>query len=1605
MSNGNQPIANDVKQDMYSEISMIPSTSDTLIEIKHSLDEAINKPINDALNHLRLRLEPSILINDEVTPKRYLYRTILKILNAVGISTTQSPGSSIVKTTIDALFPSDTFAEANTEAKALYNKHVSGRSAGNPVSNVDAMARLSSQDARSETTRIPTGGPTWNSGGVYSLPRRIVSVSNMFRDESLKFSGSYESRVSLHRFKMLFTDALKQFDIPASSRVQLLPSALTGMALDYYLDKIRNNANIRNLEQAFASLDDRFDSPHTRAQAQAYLESMTLQSIMDSEQCSTAKALEIAQARIINVSPMCGPAYQDESHRGRWLANMLRHEQWAANCLKDRMTQAQDYGSFVASLNSALTQDSLSKTNLLSASSGNTQGIPPPVFFNQQFAKPPNRGKPFMSRRVNQRRRTPTQLKELKSRTRCLKCGETGHWRAECPNRHLSITDAIKSRLHSTGTNFNAVCSTLDAMALDEDQYNEYLTEIQSHEQTGASPSISQDLLHTTIEPDPFDALCLTMHDMAIENNPIDENADQNIGQTTPDILFVDAIFENHIYANSNLDNLEFHGALVDTGAQKTVCGMYQSDAYFKYYRLVPKYAPSSSRYRFGKTIYHSNRKMLFKILTPCSPIIEWIDIVNFDAPLLFGLDLMKKHNVDPLIVSEQLHSTTENWKMPLHWHGGHLYVRWQRKPRPNITYHESTTQHRTNGDAPTKRPTKVTDLLNPSHDHGLQQTQHQLDNATPARPQIDSTKTPPKLPSATELLRIHRHFGHATAEKLYALLQRSTFETPPNALDQLKEIVDSCQICTEYSPRAVAFRVRTPDKIVFNHRILMDLMWLPTRNPALKRRTRPVLHIVDAGTHFNAATFLTGESTTDVWNAFLRSWATLYVGMPSSMLVDQGSAFLSDEWKYACNIHDISLISTGTESHNSLGAGETYHAYLRRTYNKVSQEHPSIPEEVILALSIKAINDCTGPKGLCPTLLVFGSLPQLPSPSRKSYPTMSERYRASALARLEYERIVTTERLKLAARKPPPPVTNLQFKPGGFAYVYREKLRHYTGPHLIASVHGKSARLHVGERTGPREFNIAQLKHAPMPNFHTTGLVEPNYPQRILYTEIIPQNDPRASLFDEAKREELNGLLQRGAFKIVLKEDVDPNPNIIPSRFVLAIKHGQRDGPPRLKARFVLGGHMDRARHNLVHDSCTIRPESVRLLIALATILGLSISTADWRQGYIQSKSALLRQVFIRPKEMELDQNELVQVVLPIYGLPDAGEYWYETLNNHLRDHCRFQQATTDLALWFKSTGPKLMALAATFVDDVLIAATPPALAEFSKISKSRFDVAVETSSSLSYIGLLIRTLSNGTRSISQPRQIDRLKLLSQNTTFDKFCSARNSLAWMIQTRPDVCCAISMSARVTAKTFDSNSIKAHNSIVRYLRETKDLSLLFPRLDASTLRLVVYTDAGHCNVKDGSSQIGYLITLSDKSNNCAIILFSSKKSRRVVRSTTAAEALAFATGFDACFAIQADLSKILQATIPIVMITDSQILFNILTRRRLTTERRMMVDLLATRNSYANREISNILLIPSEFNPAEALTKIRANPALKRLMATGLIDHPISQYVIEPLTE
>lgn len=136
----------------------------------------------------------------------------------------------------------------------------------------------------------------------------------------------------------------------------------------------------------------------------------------------------------------------------------------------------------------------------------------------------------------------------------------------------------------------------------------------------------------------------------------------------------------------------------------------------------------------------------------------------------------------------------------------------------------------------------------------------------------------------------------------------------------------------------------------------------------------------------------------------------------------------------------------------------------------------------------------------------------------------------------------------------------------------------------------------------------------------------------------------------------------------------------------------------------------------------------------------------------------------------------------------------------------------------------------------------------------------------------------------------------------------------------------------MTAESFCERLIQELNKAVKYAHDTKDLLLTYGPLDRETLHIRADADASFANNEDLSSQLEYIMMLYDGSNNCHLPSYSSKKARRVVRSIMAGEIYAFADAFDTVFILKHDLQRIYHQHIPLVMLTDSKKMFDVITR-------------------------------------------------------------------------
>src|SRR6266436_1109092 len=108
-------------------------------------------------------------------------------------------------------------------------------------------------------------------------------------------------------------------------------------------------------------------------------------------------------------------------------------------------------------------------------------------------------------------------------------------------------------------------------------------------------------------------------------------------------------------------------------------------------------------------------------------------------------------------------------------------------------------------------------------------------------------------------------------------------------------------------------------------------------------------------------------------------------------------------------------------------------------------------------------------------------------------------------------------------------------------------------------------------------------------------------------------------------------------------------------------------------------------------------------------------------------------------------------------------------------------------------------------------------------------------------------------------------------------------------------------------------------------------------------------------------------------------------------------------GVDMAIAIGTTLKMITDRlelpVIPIIVCTDSYSLYECLVKLGTTKEKRLMIDIMALRQSYERRELQEIRWISGSDNPADTMTKSTPNKALAKLLDTNELEVKMEGWV------
>ena len=160
-----------------------------------------------------------------------------------------------------------------------------------------------------------------------------------------------------------------------------------------------------------------------------------------------------------------------------------------------------------------------------------------------------------------------------------------------------------------------------------------------------------------------------------------------------------------------------------------------------------------------------------------------------------------------------------------------------------------------------------------------------------------------------------------------------------------------------------------------------------------------------------------------------------------------------------------------------------------------------------------------------------------------------------------------------------------------------------------------------------------------------------------------------------------------------------------------------------------------------------------------------------------------------------------------------------------------------------------------------------------------------------------------------------ERKRMSTYDLTRDEYTCLRSLVGrihWAVQgSRPDLAFEMVELSTKLKKAKVSDLMKATKCIKKMKYD--DSKILFPALNKSVeWRIIVFTDASHANLSDGSGSMGaHVVFLVDLDGNCCTLAWQANKIKRVVRSSMAAEALSLVEGIEDAIYLKHLLGEIL----------------------------------------------------------------------------------------------
>ncbi|CAL1358977.1 unnamed protein product [Linum trigynum] len=391
---------------------------------------------------------------------------------------------------------------------------------------------------------------------------------------------------------------------------------------------------------------------------------------------------------------------------------------------------------------------------------------------------------------------------------------------------------------------------------------------------------------------------------------------------------------------------------------------------------------------------------------------------------------------------------------------------------------------------------------------------------------------------------------------------------------------------------------------------------------------------------------------------------------------------------------------------------------------------------------------------------------------------------------------------------------------------------------------------------------------------------------------------DPR---WNAAMRVEMDALEENHTWDLVPREE---NMQVIGSRWVYNIKMHPDGAIERFKARVVAQGF--KQEYGIDYEETfapVVKMQTVRCVFAVAAMKGWSLIQLDVKNAFLHGN--LKETIYMeRPPGYEKGDSTMVcKLIRSLYGLKQAPRAWFEKFHGTILQ-AGFVQSQNDPSLFTRQTVEGIVILL-IYVDDMIITGSDQdGIREVTEVLRNAFNLK-EMGEVSYFLGLEIKRSANGLFVSQRKYILDLLESaqytdcvpcstpMEQNLKLSReegdklkdqslYRSLVGSLIYLTHTRPDISYAVQVVSQFVGVATHLH-LAAVQRLLRYLKQTQDVGLLFPATGDPTIEAFADADYAGC-LDTRKSTSGWCVRVGQ-----ALVSWRCRKQDRVSKSSTEAE--------------------------------------------------------------------------------------------------------------------